>query len=418
MSMPPAAPLSYLFVPGNVPERFAKALASGADRVIVDLEDAVSPSDKAAAREAIAAWMSSASEEIRGKLLIRINDASTGWYVDDLQLLRHIRAVCVMLPKCESRRQLADVLAPLGAGATALPLVETARGLLAAFDLATAPGIARLAFGSLDYMADLDIPAHSPALQHAAIQLAIASRAAGLPSPVAGVTPDIDADRVAADMAQARCLGHHHRLAHLRRHVQRRAHAPRSGRTRTAPPSTWTSSARWPRCRGPRHHPAGGGRRDREELRAWSQIDWAKLKAKTEQIGYPIIAVVNQINAQLPDKLGEYCHWGATTQDITDTAAVLQMREGLALVDSRPERDLGLARWRRTTATRPSSAAATCSRPRPSPSATRWPASSPASTGTASACSSSSRGCWWASSAAPRARCRRSKKARWKPRPA
>jgi 3-carboxy-cis,cis-muconate cycloisomerase len=67
-----------------------------------------------------------------------------------------------------------------------------------------------------------------------------------------------------------------------------------------------------------------------------SQIDWDKLKARTEQIGYPIIAVVNQINANCKDKLGEFCHWGATTQDITDTATVLQMREGLALV----ERDL------------------------------------------------------------------------------
>ena len=67
-----------------------------------------------------------------------------------------------------------------------------------------------------------------------------------------------------------------------------------------------------------------------------SQIDWDKLKARTEQIGYPIIAVVNQINANCRDELGEYCHWGATTQDITDTATVLQMREGLALV----ERDL------------------------------------------------------------------------------
>ncbi len=66
------------------------------------------------------------------------------------------------------------------------------------------------------------------------------------------------------------------------------------------------------------------------------QIDWVKLKARTEQVGYPIIAVVNQINAACRDKLGEYCHWGATTQDITDTATVLQMREGLALV----QRDL------------------------------------------------------------------------------
>ncbi|NML85113.1 adenylosuccinate lyase family protein [Polaromonas sp.] len=63
------------------------------------------------------------------------------------------------------------------------------------------------------------------------------------------------------------------------------------------------------------------------------QIDWIALKVKTEQIGYPIIAVINQINAQCKDHLGEYCHWGATTQDITDTAAVLQIREGLALVE-------------------------------------------------------------------------------------
>lgn len=67
-----------------------------------------------------------------------------------------------------------------------------------------------------------------------------------------------------------------------------------------------------------------------------SKIDWDQLKARTEQVGYPIIAVVNQINANCRDKLGEFCHWGATTQDITDTATVLQMREGLALV----ERDL------------------------------------------------------------------------------
>jgi 3-carboxy-cis,cis-muconate cycloisomerase len=65
-----------------------------------------------------------------------------------------------------------------------------------------------------------------------------------------------------------------------------------------------------------------------------SQIDWVLLKAKTEQIGYPIIAVVNQINANCRDRLGEYCHWGATTQDITDTAAVLQIREALALVEA------------------------------------------------------------------------------------
>ncbi len=67
---------------------------------------------------------------------------------------------------------------------------------------------------------------------------------------------------------------------------------------------------------------------------AIERIDMLKLRAQTERIGYPILGVVSQINALCRDRLGEYCHWGATTQDITDTATVLQIREALAIVDS------------------------------------------------------------------------------------
>ena len=63
-----------------------------------------------------------------------------------------------------------------------------------------------------------------------------------------------------------------------------------------------------------------------------ARIDMDKLRARTEQIGYPVLGVVSQLNALCRDGLGEYCHWGATTQDVTDTATVLQVREGLALV--------------------------------------------------------------------------------------
>src|SRR4030095_7071792 len=63
------------------------------------------------------------------------------------------------------------------------------------------------------------------------------------------------------------------------------------------------------------------------------QIDMAKLRQQTERIGYPILGVVSQLNTLCRDKLGEYCHWGATTQDITDTATVLQIREALELID-------------------------------------------------------------------------------------
>ena len=219
-------PSTYLFVPGNRPERFAKALASGADRIIIDLEDAVAPADKAAARAAIAQWMGGvvSTADERSKVLIRINDAATPWHADDLALARSVQVPCVMLPKCESASQAAQVLTHLVAGATVLALVETARGLLALNDIAAAPGVARLAFGSLDYMVDLDIPSlrgdgevggagadggsSSIALDFAANQIAIASRAAGLPSPVAGVTPELDAAQVTADMLHARSLGY------------------------------------------------------------------------------------------------------------------------------------------------------------------------------------------------------------------
>ena len=64
-----------------------------------------------------------------------------------------------------------------------------------------------------------------------------------------------------------------------------------------------------------------------------AKIDMDQLRAKTEQIGYPVLGVVSQLNALCRDRLGEYCHWGATTQDVTDTATVLQIREGLEIVE-------------------------------------------------------------------------------------
>src|ERR1700689_3151209 len=65
-----------------------------------------------------------------------------------------------------------------------------------------------------------------------------------------------------------------------------------------------------------------------------SEIDFVKLKTQTERIGYPVLPVVQQLVALCKDGLGEWCHWGATTQDITDSATVMQIREGLALVEA------------------------------------------------------------------------------------
>ena len=89
-----ALPRAYLFVPADRPERFAKARASGADAVIVDLEDAVAPEAKARARDALAGALDESAP-----LVVRINAAGTPWFDDDLELCRHPGVAAVMLPK-------------------------------------------------------------------------------------------------------------------------------------------------------------------------------------------------------------------------------------------------------------------------------------------------------------------------------
>jgi len=200
-------PRTYLFVPGSRPERFAKALASGADAVVLDLEDAVAPEHKAAAREAVARFAEGAEPAVRARLVVRINDEATAWFVDDLQRLGVLPPVALMLPKAERVDTLQHVQAQCP-GRPLLALVETARGVLAAEALAACPPVARLAFGTLDYALDLGLSGDALGLDAAASRLALASRAADLPPPVAGVTPDIDDQaQLLADLARARAHG-------------------------------------------------------------------------------------------------------------------------------------------------------------------------------------------------------------------
>ncbi len=195
-------------MPGNRPERFAKALASGADRVILDLEDAVLPADKALARSAIADWVRTLDAGEQARLLVRINDATTPWHAEDLAWLPGSGLSHAMLSKCEQPTQVAAVCACLPAEGTVLPLLETVRGVLAAQAIAAAPQVARLAFGSLDYLLDLDLPGPGFALDSAATALAMASRAANLPPPLAGVTAALDLEQLQADLAHAKALGY------------------------------------------------------------------------------------------------------------------------------------------------------------------------------------------------------------------
>lgn len=202
-------PRTYLFVPGNRPERFAKACASGADAVVLDLEDAVAAEAKGAARDAVADWAGQATPDQRARTVVRSNDAASPHFADDLRLLRDAGLGAVMLPKAESPDQVQAVRAAVP-GAQVLALIESARGVADVDAIATSDGVRRLVFGTLDFALDLDldISAQPDALAHAASRLAIASRIAGLAAPVAGVTPQIDDEvRLLADLAWARRFG-------------------------------------------------------------------------------------------------------------------------------------------------------------------------------------------------------------------
>jgi len=193
---------SVLFVPGNRPERFDKALAAGASAVIIDLEDAVAPADKPVARAALAAWLRPGHA-----VIVRVNAQDTPWFADDLALAGAPGVAAVMVPKAERADTLAAVLA---AGARALlPLGESAAGLAGLPALAAAPGVLRLAFGSIDLQVDLGLKdATEDELLPFRLQLVLASRLAGIGAPLDGVSTAIDDEaRLVQDVQRARRLG-------------------------------------------------------------------------------------------------------------------------------------------------------------------------------------------------------------------
>ena len=193
-----AIPRALLFVPGDRPDRFEKACASGADAVIVDLEDAVAPAAKARARDAVARWLTA-----ERRILLRINACSTPWFGDDLALARHPGVAGVVLPKVEST----DDLGPL-AGMQTIALIESARGMANLDAIAGSTDVVRLAFGSIDFALDLGIPGEGEALLFFRSRLVLASRLFGLAAPIDGVTVAIDnALALRSDTQRARSLG-------------------------------------------------------------------------------------------------------------------------------------------------------------------------------------------------------------------
>ncbi len=192
---------TLLFVPADRPERFAKASASGAGLVILDLEDAVAPAEKAAARQDVRAWLADGNP-----CAVRVNGHGTDWHEDDLAAVAGHDCVLVV-PKAESPELLSQVARQLGTGV--LALVETATGVMGAQGIAAAPGVERLALGTYDLGAELGASPDDPdAMSWARGALVLASAAAGIAPPVDGVTGDVhDEERLASDVRRAARMG-------------------------------------------------------------------------------------------------------------------------------------------------------------------------------------------------------------------
>jgi (S)-citramalyl-CoA lyase len=180
---------SALFVPASRPDRFPKAIASGADAVIVDLEDSVAPEGKQDARAALAQYARAHPAE---PLWVRINDGTTPWFEDDLDLCRTLHSVVgIVLPKAQKAEHVYIVS---GAGKPLMPVIESAAGLRALDQIAEAHGVARLSFGLLDLMVELGTRPGTDAarfvLDQVRFRILMASRMHGLEAPLDGVQAD------------------------------------------------------------------------------------------------------------------------------------------------------------------------------------------------------------------------------------
>jgi citrate lyase subunit beta / citryl-CoA lyase len=189
-----------LFVPADRPDRFSKAAASGADAVILDLEDAVAADAKGTARDALATSFTELP------VIVRINAYGTPWHQADLVAVANLSAAGIMLPKAEDPAVCAGVAK--AAGKPLIALIESARGLANARQIAATDGVARLAFGSIDYCADLGCNHLREILLPARMELVLASRLAGIAPPLDGVTAELNDLGVSFDdAAHSRMVG-------------------------------------------------------------------------------------------------------------------------------------------------------------------------------------------------------------------
>lgn len=183
-------PRSYLYVPGNVPERFPKALASGADAMIIDFEDAVPVGDKETARHAAVRWLAGIDPG-PVEVWVRVNPGDLG--LDDIAELAGVSTVSgLVLAKADACGVAAveTELARRGADWMLSPLLETPGAVLDVRRIAAAPRVRRLQLGEYDLCAEIGVTPGTEESETAGLrlQVVLASADAGIDPPVAPVS--------------------------------------------------------------------------------------------------------------------------------------------------------------------------------------------------------------------------------------
>lgn len=194
---------TYLFVPANRTERISKALFSGADVVIVDLEDAVPAELKTSARVALKDWLKSHPEH---EVLIRVNAMYSAWFQDDLELATFSNVKGLVIPKAETAGDLLQLSQryPLAL----YPLIETALGFANIREIARVEQVKALMFGSIDFQLELNMQGGYHELLYFRNEFVLASKLAGIAAPIDGVTVDfLNQRQLEQDTLQAKNLG-------------------------------------------------------------------------------------------------------------------------------------------------------------------------------------------------------------------
>ncbi|HLT09698.1 MAG TPA: CoA ester lyase [Micromonosporaceae bacterium] len=211
---------SYLYVPGDRPDRLSKAMDRGADALIVDLEDSVPVAAKAAARATTADWLSRQVDR-RCQVWVRVNPDSLA---EDVGAVIGNTVDGIVLPKADpalvrdADRLLGDLERAQGiASAVAvICLVETSQGLLRAAELAASPRVHRLGIGEADLLAELRIRPSEGRRELASLrlQVVVASAAAGIAAPMAPTSTDFrDLDALRESTRELMALGFRARTA-------------------------------------------------------------------------------------------------------------------------------------------------------------------------------------------------------------